>query len=270
MNDNELIQKIQTLKQVQPKESWILATKSQILGAEDLRETKASWYEALFAQTLKPAFAFPLMMIFLTTGAVLIVSQGSVPGDPLYSIERITERAHQTILSAEEKPAYYLALAEKRVKELEEVVDANKTDKISAGVEGVEQAIEKAVAYIPQTPDNPRESLEVVSKVNNINTGIKGIEEKLEVEVSKDARNDMNTKTFAYIEGGIENAKTGLITSAKLVKDQIEELSDSTLTAQGEECLEDVKQHYNDYLYGDEDKRYQSLQLAIEKIHLCR
>ena len=270
MNDNELIQKIKALKQVQPKQDWILATKSQILGKEDSYETKASWYEALFARALKPAFAMPFAMLVLVSGAVIVVSQSSVPGDPLHSIEQITERAHQTVLSPEEKPTYYLSLAEKRVKELKEVVDANKTDKISAGVEGVEQAIKKAVAYIPPKPDSPIESLKVVRKVNNINAGMKGIEDKLEVPLGKDARNNMNTKTFAYIEGGIEGTKTDLTKLSKLVEREITELDHSTLTAQGEKCLEEIKGYYNDYLHGDEDNKYQSLQSVMEKINHCR
>ena len=100
MTEAELIKKIKTLKEIKPRKDWVVLTKTQILGNVEVRP------QLFLFPFFKPAYAG--LFLFLLLIGLAEFSQGALPGDPLYSLKRITEKAQSVFVSKEEQPKLQL------------------------------------------------------------------------------------------------------------------------------------------------------------------
>ena len=136
MTEKELIKKIRELRQIQPRKDWVVLTKREILGdsATRPRNLFAGILEIFprFFFQYKPAFA-TLIVLGILIGAFSFV-QNSLPGDLLYPIKKITERSQAIFVSENEKPKLNLELANKRLEELNEIVQTNRVKKLAPAI----------------------------------------------------------------------------------------------------------------------------------------
>ena len=98
MTEKELIAKIQELRQLKPRQDWVVLTKKQILGEEKPQFSFIGFLKELqrgekFAFQHKPAFAFITTLLVLI--GVFGFAQNSVPGDFLFSLKSSPSKARQ-------------------------------------------------------------------------------------------------------------------------------------------------------------------------------
>jgi len=123
MTEAELIKKIKTLKEIKPRNDWVLLTKSQILGDVEVRP------QHFLFPFFKPAYAGIFVVLFLI--GLFEFSQSAFPGEPLYFIKRASEKAVVSFTSQEQKSKVNLESANKRLEELNQIVQNNEVKKLA-------------------------------------------------------------------------------------------------------------------------------------------
>ncbi|MFQ5873247.1 MAG: DUF5667 domain-containing protein, partial [Dehalococcoidia bacterium] len=91
---------------------------------------RASWVTRLFQGQLRWAAAAAAVLVFLLGGGTgtVVAAQGSLPGDLLYPVKRISEQARLTFAFSEDSEAKLrLKLAERRAQEISKLVSAGRT-----------------------------------------------------------------------------------------------------------------------------------------------
>jgi hypothetical protein len=144
MEEKELILKIKELKNIKPNRDWVVSTKATILGDE----LKTNWvsilefFPGLIYRHSKLAFA-SLAAFGLVVGT-LGFAQGALPGDPIYTLKRVTEKAQMAFVKEGNLPYAQLALAQKRLAELNTIAQTNQVKKIAPAVQEFQASISRA------------------------------------------------------------------------------------------------------------------------------
>ena len=120
MTETQIIKKIKKLKAIRPRSDWVLLNKRQILGEERRIE---------IFPFLRPVYAGLFCLLFLA--GLFEFSQESLPGDSLYYLKKITEKSQIIFSSEEEKPRIKLELVNKRLEELDQIVQENEARKLA-------------------------------------------------------------------------------------------------------------------------------------------
>lgn len=139
MEDKDLIQKFSILKEIKPRDEWVLLVRTRLMTqmtqnraeqyAEPRRSLVGQVFEtlsvlrymgkaafALRAMAAKPAYALPILLVLVFGGATLQASKNSLPGDALFSVKSVFEKA--TLNNLE--------LAQKRLEDLKKIAQENK------------------------------------------------------------------------------------------------------------------------------------------------
>lgn len=172
MEEKDLIAKIKQLSQISPNRDWVVLTKERILkdSNEEMvlvnnlnHKEKLSWLKMLF---LKPAYTG--ILVFLVLIGVFGVAQNSTPGDYFYSVKKISERV-SLFLSSEDKVKANLDIAEKRLEELNQIVEANQTKKLAAAIKEVQKSISEASdIYLDKNVENFKKIVKIDKGIENL------------------------------------------------------------------------------------------------------
>jgi len=221
MTQNELIGKIRELRQIKPRKDWVLLTKTQILGQEETPKFELFPF-------FKPAYA-GLFFLLLLAGLIEF-SQGALPGDPLYSLKRITEKAQAVFVSKEEQPKLQLELTSKRLEELNKVADANRVKRLAPAL-------------------NEFQKTKIVAK-KEILDSIKNKSEKEAIKVVKEVAPELNKinekQNKVYLDLGIGESReeSDQTTEKAVVEILINDAKNSTLTEEQKTDLAKVEEYY--------------------------
>src|SRR3989344_1453251 len=101
--EKELILKLQTLKDIKPRQDWVVFAKREILGGNKIT-IKASYKEKFlgvldflpaltYQRKLTYAFATLLLIMVGTLG----FAQYTMPGDLLFSVKKVTEQSQAAL-----------------------------------------------------------------------------------------------------------------------------------------------------------------------------
>lgn len=221
MTDQELISKIQQLKDIKPKQDWVLSVKNRIITEHPYiakkTEVSLSMADIIKSWVLQPKLDYiPFVLIFGIFVAAFSFANTALPGDALYPFKKITEGGQSIfILDNKTQSATQLELLNKRLDELTEIATKNKVKNLAPAINEVEHSITKAAKNLKQADTNP----EIVSK-------IKTIEDKKDM-----------IKSLGVEIGELEwdAALVGKI------KTQVDILSAEKLTAEQASVLEEVK-----------------------------
>ncbi|MCK5044555.1 hypothetical protein KAR26_02410 [Candidatus Parcubacteria bacterium] len=245
MTDTELIQKIRKLKQIKPREEWVVLTKNKMFDikdevientAEQTTEAKTGIKEILIGAfkmlNYRPAMAATVSFAFLF---VLFVSaQNSLPGDSLFSIKKITEQVRIELASQTEKPKVQLELAEKRLTELAKIADANLGKNLASAIEEFEKTAKKSARALKEMSavDDYKIDKEIVAVIEAIEEKTKNIEKTLAVQIDTSAFTESADSYYRICQLEVEQ--------------QITDFENSTLTVEQEGLLQTAKQHYKE------------------------
>jgi len=216
MTEAELIKKIKTLKEIKPRKDWVVLTKTQILGNVEVRP------QPFLFPFFKPAYAG--LFLFLLLIGLAEFSQGALPGDPLYSLKRITEKAQSVFVSKEEQPKLQLELTNKRLEELNKVAEANQVKRLAPALNEFETTKIAAKKEVVNSIKNKsgkeatKVAKDIASKLNEVNENEKKVYATLNIESTGGVE---QTAEKAVVEILIKDAKNSTLTEeqkADLVK----------------------------------------------------
>jgi len=190
MEEKDLINKIQLLKQVKPKEDWVIFCRSRLafrlemerkrgLLNKDLfalREVFAFWRVKQPGLALKAAYALILVLGMILGSGVLVAlaAMNSSPGSPLYPVKLAIERARvSTSLSEESRFQLQTQLADARLQELTDVVNSQdpadqKVEKMSQVAESIQNQLATVNNQLPKagTKAEPQKALAAAKMVS--------------------------------------------------------------------------------------------------------
>ena len=145
MNEQELISKIQLLKEIKPSEDWVLSCRAKLAFRLEMDRKKSLLNKDVFV--LRELFAFwgkseaqlsfnwahsmaVAVMVVLGGGILTTWAAGqSLPGSPLYPVKLTIERARVSAsFSDESRLKLQAELADARLQELTDVVKSNDSD----------------------------------------------------------------------------------------------------------------------------------------------
>lgn len=216
MTEAELIKKIKTLKEIKPRKDWVVLTKTQILGNVEVRP------QLFLFPFFKPAYAG--LFLFLLLIGLAEFSQGALPGDPLYSLKRITERTQSVFVSKEEQPKLQLELTNKRLEELNKVAETNQVKNLAPALSEFETTKIAAKKEVVNSIKNKsgkeatKVAKDIASKLNEVNENEKKVYATLNIESTGGVE---QTAEKAVVEILIKDAKNSTLTEeqkADLVK----------------------------------------------------
>lgn len=225
MTEKQLLRKIRELRQIQPSPAWVVLTKTQILGKNEVRPR--SFYFALFRPVFSPAYV-SLIVLFILFG-LFGFAQYSLPGDLLFSLKKVSEKGQAVFVSEEKKPEFELELTNKRLEELNEVAETNRVGNLAPALNEVKTAKVSAKKKIANSIKN--KSTEEATKI------AKGIAQEL---------NEVNEKEGEiYASLNIEPSQGADETAEKAVDELlIKDAKNSTLTEEQENDLAKVEEYY--------------------------
>ena len=244
MQEKELLAKLSQLKSIEPRHDWVILTKSRILGIEEhqvLRDVQFSPVTRVlshFRYLSRPAFVIAGITLFVLGGAFL-QAQNSLPGDRLYSVRSVIERARFG-LSFQEQSLVYMELAQRRLSDLRKVAEGNKVRNLPSAIKEFEASVSQASKSLAQLVENePGKALQV---------GLEAVQlqkEKYQIE-------QILGTTLGGNGGELENA------TKKLIEAELTDLETRTLTEEQGILFEQAKTAFEE---GD-------LQTALEQLWL--
>jgi hypothetical protein len=209
MTNQLAIKQIKNLRKIKPRKDWVLLTKSKILGEERNVE--------LFP-FLRPAYAGMFCLLFVF--GLFEFSQDSLPGESLYYLKKVSEKAQMILCSEAEKPRLNLELTQKRLEELSQIAQGNEVKKLAP-------AIDEFQANVSQTAKN-------LAKVKKVDEKIVVLTKKIEEEkgkVEEVLATKIETEEYDDALGG-------------LVELLISEAEKTSLTEEQKQILEKAKEYF--------------------------
>ncbi len=241
MNEKQLIEAIKKLNEIKPRKEWVVFTKSQIFegSAKTAVKRKKIAKKSFFAEkmlgvldifsilTHQKKLAYALATLALMVFGVFGFAQYTVPGDFLFSVKKVTEQS-QTVLTGGNNLKNNLDSYNRRVQDLVRVVKENKQSNIPSAINEVKISMAGAVKSLTEAVTQNRKNIKEIA-----------------VEVKKLEDNKRQLQTLGIDISATEDTKELDIVLAPLVKSEINNLEEATLTEEQQIKLEAVKELYD-------------------------
>jgi hypothetical protein len=220
--EKDLLQKLSLLKNIEPKSNWVLFAKSNILDqAKENIVQKEVGHESLIGQVghalsylrylEKPAFVFAALAFVVLGGVGYQVSQNSLPGDALYSIRSVLERA-----TTGNDALASLGTAQRRLQDLKKVVEGNKVKNLSFATQEFNQSVaEVSKGFIALVENEPKKALRVSKKLVQLQKDKAQIEQVLGASLGGNENSELREATRILVEMELND-----LTARTLSKDQ--------------------------------------------------
>ncbi len=227
MTEADLVKKIRELRQIKPRKDWASLTKSQILGQEKIELTP------FFSTMWKPVLATVTTLGILF--GIFAISQNSLPGDFLYPLKKITEKAQAVFVSEKELPKYNLEIVNKRLEELNKIAQTNQSKKLAPAISEFQANLSEAAKSLAKVKGPEVEK--IVAQTKKLEENKKKIEEVLATKIETEE---------------LDNALS------QIVENEIKDLEGKTLSEEQQELLTTAKEDFEAGNYSE----------ALEKILL--
>ena len=278
MNNKELIQSIKQLKNQNaagnPDENFVaknrdilmMQVRNNSLPAEKpfspayfLRLAESLFPENLFKFVVRPVVLGLLVfgVAFGSWAATVSASYNSLPGDKLYSLKRMAEKAQLSLTSKENKPSLQVELASKRLDEVAKIAEkpsiVNKEERAKQAVNNFTEQVQAVkttledlsaqkesgkVVEVAQMVD--RKTAEYVSALEKAKDSIPGGDIKKEVDLASNAVSDAGIKAIEVIvkkseEGSVQINKEEVTSKVeekiKIVEESVNLIATSTISS---------------------------------------
>ena len=242
--EQELIKKIRELKQIRPRQEWVVLCKSQIFSEDEVGEARLHQLVQAF---FKMAFYKPALAALTAFGLVFGVfgfAQNSLPGELLYSVKKLTEKTQAVFVSEQEKPAFQFELANKRIGELNKIAETNDVKKLAPAIKEYQASVTKAAENLTKIRE-PEKNPEIVKEV------------VLQSEKLTDKKQEVEALGVVF-DGTKEQLEDS---TNQLIEKMIDVWEKEPLNEKQEECLREAKEYY------EQGELYQASQ-ALGEIYL--
>ena len=224
-HEKDLIGKISLLKNIEPRNSWVLFAKTNIPNeankgvGQRFNLIHEIGHIISYARYLeRPAYAFAVLGFVVFGGIGYKVSQNSLPGDALYSVRSVIEKA----TTGSDSLATF-KVAEKRLEDLRRVVEGNMVKNLASATEEFNKSIaEVSKGILALVENEPEKALQASYELVQLQKG------KAERE-----------QILGAVIGEEETSE--LISAIKiLVESELNDLLKRTLTDEQEELLKEA------------------------------
>jgi hypothetical protein len=224
MTDRNLVKNLRNLKEIKPREEWVLLTKENLFKEEKekigvvsiiVNTLKELQRGERFVFNHKPAFAFALMAIIFV--GVFGFAQGSIPGDTLFTLKKITERGQAALISQKDKTKYSLEMVNKRLDDLTKIAETNSNKNLAPAINEYKQTASGAAKSLAQST-NIKEIAGEVKKIEENEAKIKS----LGVEIGDNA--DLDNALSNVVEREINSYD-----SVELTENQLKMLNEAKM-----------------------------------------
>ena len=220
MEDKTLVQKISLLKEIEPRNSWVLFAKTHILNqAQEGVGQKLSFIKELghfvsYVRYLeRPAYVFAVLAFVVLGGIGYKLSQNSLPGDTLYSVRSVIEKA-----TIGNDP---LAVAQRRLEDLRKVVEGNMVKNLPQATKDFNQSMaDVSKGFLAFMENEPDKALQLSRELVQLQKGKAQIEQILGAVIGEEETLELTNATKVLVEA------------------EIEDLQERTLTEKQEELLQ--------------------------------
>ena len=206
MTEKELIGKIRELRQIKPRKDWVLSTKTQILGEEPRLE---------IFPFFRPAYAGVFVVLLLI--GLFEFSQSALPGEPLYVLKRISEKAVVSLTPQEQKSKVNLESANKRLEELNQIAQNNEVKKLAPAMSEFQANISEAAKNLVNVKKVDKE---IIAQTQKLEENKEKVEQVLSTKIETEE---------------LDNAL------GQLVEREIKDLEERTLDEEQTAILEEAK-----------------------------
>ena len=170
--EEEIINKIKQLKKIEPDREWVFLAKRNILKDDNLSlKEKGSFsfakYISFFNFGFNKKFIFATLSFFIFFSALIVFSQSSLPGSPLFTLKRATEKAQAMLIPRQDQLNYDMAIAEKRLSELKEIAEKNSVENLAPAINEYQASVSKIAQNLAETK-NKNEIKRIVEKVQKL------------------------------------------------------------------------------------------------------
>lgn len=219
-DEKNLVQKISLLKEIEPRNNWVLFAKTNILGetkeqkvGQKLSLIKELGHFVSYVRYLeRPAYIFAILAFVVLGGIGYKLSQNSLPGDTLYSVRSVIEKA-----TTGSDP---LAVAQRRLEDLRKVVEGNMVKNLPQATKDFNQSMaDVSKGLLALVENEPDKALQLSRELVQLQKGKAQIEQILGAAI------------------GVEETLEFTNTIKVWVEAEIEDLQESTLTEKQEELL---------------------------------
>lgn len=233
MTDRNLIKQLKSLKEIKPREEWVVLTKENLFKEESkgislisalLDTIKELQKGERFVFNHKPAFAFALTAVIFV--GLFGFAQGSMPGDSLFALKKITEKGQAVLVSERNKAKYDLEMVNRRLDDLVEVAQSNAGKNLGA-----------AINEYRQTASNAAKSLAKSNDIKEIAAEVRKLEEKEE-----------QIRSLGVEMGGLTDLDNALL---NVVEREITYFEDKELSEDDKDVLNEAKVYYEEGRYSE-------------------
>ena len=220
MNDKELINQIQLLGQIKPRQDWVVLVKTQILQDEVQSSISVTQVFLRMFLQLKPAFV-SLVVLVVIIGTFVFV-QNSLPGDLLYPVKKVAEQGQAKFLVSEQDIVHYkLEMANKRLEELTKIAKVNQVKKLAPA--------------IAEFQANVAEAAENLIKAKDLNI------KKIVADTQKLEENKAKIEALGIVIGETKDFDNAM---KQLVERELESIEEQVLGESQEQALIQIRQDY--------------------------
>src|SRR3989344_5141663 len=173
MEDKDLISQISRLKEIKPRQEWVVLTRERIFEKKALSLQKEGFWAtvegiaSLVARSLqKPAFVIPMLAFIVAGGAVGRVAYESLPGDRMFPIKAAAEQVYLRFGGEEERSVREFALAQQRLADLRVVAEQNKVKNLPLAIQEFETNASKiSEGFIQIVENEPSRALQASRQI---------------------------------------------------------------------------------------------------------
>ena len=212
MKEEEVIAKLTLLKEIKPKEDWVVLSRNKIMGVESepirLKDQRKILDIVHFFRYIryieKPAVVIPLLAILVVGGIAIEQTSSSVPGDILYPVRTSLERTQQL---------NNIELAQLRLADLKEVVEANRVKNLPSTIREFEMSVEKASRSLAELVEkDPEKALQVGREIVQLQKAKSEIEQILGTKIGEDQEVELTNSTRKVVEYELAYLETRSLT----------------------------------------------------------
>ncbi len=228
MEEKDLIAKLTLLKEIRPRENWVIFAKMRILAdykpiaADEIAEPRGSrsWIGDVFdtislfrymakatfalrAMAARPAYVLPILLVFVFGGVTLQISKNSLPGDALFSVRSVFEKA--TLSNME--------LAQKRLVDLKKIAQENNVRNLSETIKEFKAnvgEVSKNVALLVHK--EPGKALQTGMELVQLQKDKAAIEQILGTALDGDTAQELKSATKYLVENELKDLLTRTLT----------------------------------------------------------
>jgi len=217
MDEKELTTKLSLLKSIKPRENWVIFAKNRILSlskeeAQILRQAKEQTRNpfamildtiSLFRYLGKPAYVLPILLVFVFGGVAFQASKNSLPGDMLFSVRSVIEKATMSNLE----------LAQKRLGDLKTIAQENKVRNLSETIKEFKANVGEVSKNIAGLVDKEHgKALQAGLELVQLQKDKAAIEQILGTALDGDTEKELKNATKYLVENELEDLLTRTLT----------------------------------------------------------